>query len=58
MLFNKNSVDVTYEDIEGLKNNQIEKSEILDYKRDCAQKDDRNGNNLLKEIAILSNFRW
>lgn len=55
MIFNKNLADVTYEDIEGLKNNQIEESEILDYKRDYAQADDRNGNNLLKEIAAFSN---
>lgn len=55
MLFNKNLVDVTYEDIEDLKNKQIEESEILDYKRDYSQIDDKNGNNLLKEIAAFSN---
>lgn len=55
MLFNKNLADVTYEDIEGLKNNQIKESEILDYKRDFEQTNDRNVNNLLKEIAAFSN---
>lgn len=55
MLFNKNLANVNYEDIEDLKNNQIEESEILDYKKDYAQTDDKNGNNLLKEIAAFSN---
>ena len=55
MLFNKNFSDINYEDILFLKDNQIEESEVLDYKRDYSHSNDRNVNNLIKEVASFSN---
>lgn len=52
MLFNKSLLDVTFTDIEDLKINKIEESEILDYKdRSIEDK------NVLKEVTAFSNSR-
>ena len=54
MLFNKNLVEVVYADIEMLKDNKIEESQVLDYKANYAESKDHE-NNLLKEITSFSN---
>lgn len=55
MLFNKDFSDIDYEDILFLKDNQIEESDILDYKRDYSHANERNVNNVIKEVASFSN---
>ena len=52
MIFKKTPVDINYADIESLKTNRIEESEILDYKEEII-----NENNLLKEITAFTNSR-
>ena len=52
MIFNKHLSDINYVDIESLKTNKIEESEILDYKEELIDE-----NNLLKEIAAFANSR-
>jgi len=52
MIFKKHPIDINYEDIESLKNNKIEESEILDYKEELIGE-----NNLLKEITAFANSR-
>ncbi|MDW7733675.1 MAG: ATP-binding protein [Methanolobus sp.] len=54
MLFNKNLDQIQFEDVEGLKDNQIEESEILDYKSEYSETRDHE-NNILKEITAFSN---
>ncbi len=52
MIFNKYPSDINYTDIESLKVNKIEESEILDYKEELI-----NENSLLKEITAFANTR-
>lgn len=52
MIFKKTPLDINYADIESLKTNRIEESEILDYKEEII-----NENNLLKEITAFTNSR-
>lgn len=52
MIFNKYPSDINYTDVESLKFNKIEESEILDYKEELI-----NENSLLKEITAFANTR-
>lgn len=51
MLFNKSLYEIDFSDINQLKDNQIEESEILDYKEEIED------NNVLKEVVAFSNSR-
>lgn len=51
MIFNKPIVDINFSDINQLKNDQTEESEILDYKETVRE------DNLLKEVVAFSNGR-
>lgn len=53
MLFNKELLEVNYDDICKLKKQKIEESEILDYKKEYETKEHEN--NLLKEVTAFSN---